>query len=171
MIVMEIAENTFFLALHSVVPWVAAAFFALLGLWFGYVLWFDWVRQIRPLRAEHRELRRRLDGLIGIESPSPVRAAAALPSSGIAGAAASGATILTKVDRSSVLSSGVIRDAMESSKSIGAPGPLAAEFWPIPEKAPEVTVVTGEVVPDKVRLDAARLVGIPIEVRDAGGGS
>jgi hypothetical protein len=49
--------------------------------------------------------------------------------------------------------------------------PLAKEFWPIPERAPEPTVVTGELVPDKVRQAAALLVGIPIDRVDDGGGS
>jgi hypothetical protein len=39
---------------------------------------------------------------------------------------------------------------------------LSAEFWPIPEKAPAATVITGEVVPDKVREAAAMLVGISL---------
>jgi len=49
--------------------------------------------------------------------------------------------------------------------------PLAQEFWPIPEKAPEATIVTGELVPEKVRQAAALLVGInPVDrSKDAGG--
>ncbi len=123
---METINNILFLALHSAVPWLAAAFFALLGLWFGYVLWFDWVRQLRPLRAEHRELTRRLEGL------------------------------------NAVAGSSLLPEVLEVSSEDRSPGTLAAEFWPVPEKAPDATVVTGEVVPDKVRQAAAMLVGIPL---------
>jgi hypothetical protein len=136
---METIDNIRFLALHSAFPWLTAAFFASLGLWFGHVLWFDWVRQLRPLRAEHRELSRRLEGLTAVRdsSPPPV----SLP---------------------------------EPSPAAAAPelfaGALSAEFWPIPERAPEATVVTGEVVPDKVREAAARLVGIPLGPDSPGGG-
>jgi hypothetical protein len=123
---METINNILFLALHSAVPWLAAAFFALLGLWFGYVLWFDWVRQLRPLRAEHRELTRRLEGLNAVAGPTPLPA------------------------------------VLELSPADRSPGTLSSEFWPIPEKAPVATVVTGEVVPDRVRQAAAMLVGIPL---------
>jgi len=220
---METVDNILFLALHSVVPGVAAAFFGLLGLWFGYVLWFDWVRQLRPLRAEHRELRRRLDGLIAAEAaapaptpaPAPVRAPepeatptptptpaspkqaepeplpapapTAVPEPSPAPEPAPVPVVaLAPIPAAEFVETPPIPDASSTSTSTAAlpapesgddvweshvSSPLAQEFWPIPEKAPEATIVTGELVPEKVRQAAALLVGInPVDrSKDAGG--
>jgi hypothetical protein len=114
-----------------------------LGLWFGYVLWFDWVRQLRPLRAEHRELTRRLEELNAVAVPSPAQ--------------------------TPVAPERAVPDLSPVADDARYPGSFSPEFWPIPEKAPVATVITGEVVPDKVRQAAAMLVGIPLG-SDSGSG-
>lgn len=165
---METIDNLRFLALHSAFPWLSAAFFSLLGLWFGHLLWFDWVRQLRPLRAEHRELSRRLEGLQAaakapevaevneqvapppVPSPVPVPEAPPAPLAEEPPAPAPAPAVAELPAPPGPVPAGT------------SGGALSAEFWPIPEKAPAATVITGEVVPDKVREAAAMLVGISL---------
>jgi hypothetical protein len=133
----ETLDNLLFLARHSVVPWISAVAFALLGLWFGRALWGDWARQIRPLRSEQGELKRRLEGLAA--SGSSPKQPAPEPAPPLAGAAADGAIAA-------------------SPPPPAGPGP---DFCPIPVHPPEATVIMGEVVPDKLH-EAAQRVGIPV---------
>jgi hypothetical protein len=163
---METIDNLRFLALHSAFPWLSAAFFSLLGLWFGHLLWFDWVRQLRPLRAEHRELSRRLEGLQAAakapevaevkEQPAPPPAPVAVPE-------APPAPVAEEPPAPAPAPAVAELPAPPRPVPAGTSGEaLSAEFWPIPEKAPAATVITGEVVPDKVREAAAMLVGISL---------
>ncbi len=54
---MEFFDNLVFLIPNSFQPIASAILFTLLGLWLGHVIWFDWNRQCKSLRAENRELR------------------------------------------------------------------------------------------------------------------